>query len=157
MIKNLADAYKAASDGVESWVGDKVPEPVQGAGEAAKTGYDIYNKLSEAEEYRNSGEYGKEGEAASEAAADMLDYHPLSWFDLTGDAQDPLKERIKETGKILGGYHDYIEDIIGDAEGHNSSDNRSREKDPTHPYRPHPEESPTQAYTKQYYGLGIVL
>ena len=23
--------------------------------------------------------------------------------------------------------------------------------DPTHPYRPHPEESPTQAYTKQYY------
>ena len=151
IIKNLADAYKAANESVENWARDKVPDPIDGAKESAETGYGIYEKLSEAEKHRENGEHEKEGEAAGEAAADMLDHHPLNWFDPTGKVMDPLKEKIVETGKIIGGRHDYIEDIVDGATGNSDPDKTSKKGDPTEPYRPRPDESPTQGYKKQYY------
>ena len=45
IIKNLADAYKAANESVENWARDKVPDPIDGAKESAETGYGIYEKL----------------------------------------------------------------------------------------------------------------
>lgn len=142
IIKNLADAYKAANESTENWSRDKVPETVQ-------TGYGVYEKLSEAEKHRKNEEHTKEGEVAGEAAGELLNLHPINWFDPTGQVVDPLKEKIKDTGKILGGRHDYIEDIVNDTEGNPNQD--PTKKDPTKPYQPQPDESPTQSYHKQYY------
>ncbi|OBX50292.1 hypothetical protein [Moraxella nonliquefaciens] len=93
-VADVAEINKKANEHVHNKINDAIPSPA----DTAQIVHDIIKDFNEADNLEKSGDIIEASKKKVEAVANILDFHPATWF---GADADPAKENITKVADII--------------------------------------------------------